>query len=205
MNLPLFRIRINEDDDSKAEVTFIALTDKPAIMENFLAYDNTRLRFAIENEEERIVTGLAIIADLPIYRRDKERGEFYTVFFAEDIKKIAQKYFRKGYQFNFNENHNANKKLEGVYAFESWIVDRSKGKLPMQGFEDVADGSWFISLKIDNPEVWEDVKAGKFTGFSVEGFFGMERLPADTATKNEDEEDEEFLAELKKLLQSATL
>jgi hypothetical protein len=44
----------------------------------------------------------------------------------------------------------------------------------MQGFEDVADGSWFGSFYVENEEVWNKVKAGEFRGFSVEGLFDYE-------------------------------
>lgn len=197
MSLPIFKIKITEDDKGKEEVDYIALTDNPAIMSNFLAFNN-RLKF-VANEEERIIIGLAMIADLPIYRRDKERGEYYVVFTADEIKKIVQKFFRKGYQFNFNEEHNPNKKIKDVYIFESYIVDRDKGKFPMKQFEDVSNGSWFISLKIDNDQTWNDIKEGKFTGFSVEGLFGLEQF---VDSKEEELSIDEALKELQNLLQS---
>jgi hypothetical protein len=65
--------------------------------------------------------------------------------------------------------------------FESWIVNRDMGKMPINGFEDAKDGSWFGSYKVDNEEVWAKVKSGEFQGFSVEGIFGY----ADRLTKEE--------------------
>ena len=44
-----------------------------------------------------------------------------------------------------------------------------------KGFEDLPDGSWFGSYKVDNEAVWNDIKAGTFKGFSVEGMFIPER------------------------------
>ena len=41
----------------------------------------------------------------------------------------------------------------------------------MKGYEDVKDGSWFGSFKVENDDVWELVKEGKVKGFSVEGIF----------------------------------
>ena len=41
----------------------------------------------------------------------------------------------------------------------------------MAGFEDVADGSWFGSFYVENPDVWKQVKEGNLRGFSVEGLF----------------------------------
>jgi hypothetical protein len=38
-------------------------------------------------------------------------------------------------------------------------------------FNQEADGSWFISMKIDNDDIWKSVLDGTFKGFSVEGLF----------------------------------
>ena len=51
-------------------------------------------KFAIQDEEKRIVSGVAMVADMPIYRRDAIRGEYYVVFDKESIFKIAKKWAR---------------------------------------------------------------------------------------------------------------
>jgi len=33
------------------------------------------------------------------------------------------------------------------------------------------DGTWCIGMKVDNDEVWSDIKQGSVKGFSLEGFF----------------------------------
>ena len=38
-------------------------------------------------------------------------------------------------------------------------------------FAQEANGSWFISMKVENDEVWQSVLNGTFKGFSVEGLF----------------------------------
>ena len=129
-----------------------------------------RQNFAIQDEEERIVSGALMLADTPIYRNDGN-GEYYVVFTKDTIKKIAQKYFKKGYQNNVNLMHDSGQVMEGVTMFESWIVDEKRGIKPMKGFEDVNDGSWFGSFKVENDDVWQMIKEGKVRGFSVEGIF----------------------------------
>ena len=47
--------------------------------------------------------------------------------------------------------------------------------MPMKGYEDVSDGSWFGSFKVDNEKVWQMVKDGTLQGFSVEGLFSYKR------------------------------
>jgi hypothetical protein len=133
-----------------------------------------KMKFAIQNEEERIVSGPLMLADTPIYRFDKH-GEYYVVFNADSIKKIVQKYFKKGYQSNVNLMHDPTRQVEGVTLFESFITSKKRGIQPMQGFEDAPEGSWFGSFKIENDEVWDMVKKGDFKGFSVEGMFNYKR------------------------------
>ena len=130
------------------------------------------LKFSIQDEEQRIVTGPLMIADLPIYRRDED-GEYYVMFSAEEIKKIVQRFFKKGYQAKVNIEHS--KPVEDVFMFESYIVDREKGVMPPKGFEDIPDGSWFGSYKVDNDNIWDEVKAGTFKGFSIEGMFKYQK------------------------------
>jgi hypothetical protein len=132
-------------------------------------------KFSTLNEDEQIVVGPLMIADLPIYRRD-ENGEYYVIFTADEIKKIVQRFFKKGYQQKVNIEHD--KPTSGVYMYESYIINRDLGVLPPKGYEDVADGSWFGTFKIDNPSVWEMVKDGTFKGFSVEGLFRYEMVDA---------------------------
>ena len=129
-------------------------------------------QFNIQNPEQRIVTGALMIADLPIYRRDGEE-EYYVTFSAAEIKKIVQRFFKKGYQSRVNVEHST--PVDGVFMFESYIIDREKGIMPPNGFEEVSDGSWFGSFKVENEKIWEEVKAGTFKGFSVEGLFRYEK------------------------------
>lgn len=133
-----------------------------------------RQNFAIQSEEERIISGPLMLADTPIYRND-DNGEYYVVFTKETIKKIAQRFFKKGYQSNVNLMHDQGNLTEGMTMFESWIKDDKRGIKAMKGFEDVPDGSWFGSFKVDNDEVWQMVKDGKVRGFSVEGQFNYRK------------------------------
>lgn len=152
---------------------------------------STKLSFSVQSEDQRIVSGPLMIADLPIYRRDEE-GEYYVTFSSEEIKKIVQKFFKKGYQAKVNIEHG--KPAQGVYMFESYIIDRERGVNPPKGFEDVANGSWFGSFKVENESLWSKVKDGTFKGFSVEGLFKYEKT-GEVMTK-----DEEIMSQIFKIL-----
>ena len=152
---------------------------------------STKLSFAVQDEEQKIVSGPLMIADLPIYRRDEE-GEYYVMFTKDQIKKIVQRFFKKGYQAKVNIEHG--KPAEGVYMFESYIIDRERGVNPPKGFEDVANGSWFGSFKVENEGLWQKVKDGTFKGFSVEGLFKYEKT-GEVMTK-----EEEIMSQIFKIL-----
>ena len=169
MKLPVYKLDINEFDEETG-IDFVSLVENAAIQKDFLAFSETPIKFAIQDEEKRIVTGAAMIADLPIYRRDDIRGEYYVVFDKESIFKIAKKWARSN-QYNSVNAHHKTPIMNGVSLFESYIIDRKRGVMPPKGFEEVADGSWFVSYLIDNDEVWAKVKSGEFKGFSVEGVF----------------------------------
>lgn len=148
-------------------------------------------KFNIQNPEQRIVTGPLMIADLPIYRRDQDE-EYYVTFSAAEIKKIVQRFFKKGYQSKVNVEHST--PVDGVFMFESYIIDREKGIMPPKGFEEISNGSWFGSFKVENEKIWEEVKAGTFKGFSVEGLFRYEK------TNKVVTEEEQIMAQIFKIL-----
>jgi hypothetical protein len=134
-----------------------------------------RKGFAIQDEEKRIISGPLMIANQRIFRTDPELGEYEVFFSPETIKKIAIKMAKKGFHNNVNLMHNADMKVSGVTLFEVFQSDKSRGIRPMKGFEDLADGTLFGSMFVENPVAWQMIKDGFIKGFSVEGNFGMRK------------------------------
>ena len=165
MEIPVYKMTIDEVDEG---VSFVALVEHPAIERPFQAFAKKQ-RFS-ETGEKRVLTGPLMLADTPIYRNDDTYGEYYVVFDADTIRKIVQKYFKQGNQHNVNAEHST--AIDGVYMFESYLIDRDRGINPPNGYEDAKDGSWFGSFKVENDKVWEE--RDQFTGFSIEGYFGMQ-------------------------------
>jgi hypothetical protein len=169
MDLPFIEFKLSEDVEG---LQAIALVDRPAIGLNYQAFETQK--FEVINEEKRIVMGAAMIPDLPIYRRD-ERGEYYAIFKKDTIKALVQKFFKESKQGSFNEQHDQFKILDGVYVYQSFITDEELGISAPRGFENIADGTWFIAAKVENDEAWAKVKEnGLLKGFSVEGIFDLE-------------------------------
>jgi len=133
-----------------------------------------RKSFAIQNEEQRIISGPLMIPNQKIYRFDKETETEYEVYFSpETIKKIAIKYAKRGFQKNVNIMHNPDMVTPGVTLFEIFQSDKSRGIKAMEGFEDLPDGTLFGSMYVENDVAWDMVKNDIVKGFSVEGNFGM--------------------------------
>lgn len=144
--------------------------------------------FAIQNEEKRIITGAAMLSDLPIYRRDAEKGEYYVVFDKETIFKIAKKWALNNKYNAVNVDHS--EIIDGCTLFESYLLNFERGIMPPKGFEDAKDGSWFVSYIVEDDAIWEKCKDGTWNGFSVEGFFNF---PISA--------EHQFLSQLKDILQ----
>ena len=178
MDLPFIEFKLTDEVEG---LQAIALVDKPAIGLNYQAF--APHKFEVIDEDKRIVMGAAMVPDLPIYRRD-ERGEYYAIFKKETIKALVQKLFKENKHTEFNEQHNSFKILDGVYIYQSFITDVELGISAPSGFENVADGTWFIAAKVENEEAWSKVKEeGILRGFSVEGVFDLEPYKFKTMNK----------------------
>jgi hypothetical protein len=130
-------------------------------------YDNQH--FATDSEKH-IVLGPAMIPDQKIFRKDANGNPYYVYFSSETIKMIAEKYMRNKYTDNNDTMHDG-KAIKDIHVLESWIKEDVQDKSSKYGFENLPVGTWFVSMKVNNPKIWEEVKSGKLNGFSVSGFF----------------------------------
>ena len=190
--MKVYELIIDEDKD---KVDYIAIVDRPAIESDFMAFNEDKQRFKIVNEEKRIVSGYFMIADLEIYRNDEIRGEHFVKFSGDTIKTIVFDWMRSGRNNNVNLMHDMRLKLNDVFVFETFIIDRDRGMLAPKGFKQEADGSWFGSMYVQNDEVWSDILSGKYRGVSIEGKF----------TRKLVDEFEIQLQEIKKLIENVTI
>lgn len=124
----------------------------------------------VSDDEKRIVIGPAMIPNLKIFRKDKKGNPYYVYFTSDTIKMIAEKYMKNKYIDNNDKNHDG-KAVEDVYVIESWIKEDMEDKSNKYGYEELPIGTWFVSMKVKNDEVWNMVKEGKLKGFSVSGYF----------------------------------
>ena len=167
--LPVFDAILSDEDTGMLKVS---LVDDPAVMSNFLAFDAERKMqlYAVEDEEKRLVYGVVMRADFPIYRRDARLGEYYIIYKPETIRQMAEKYLADGFQNEVSTMHETD--VSEVQMVQYFIKDTAKGVNPA-GFDEIADGSLFAEYHVINDEVWAEVKAGNYRGFSLEGVFDL--------------------------------
>lgn len=160
--LPLFNLDILEDTMG---IEIISLVDRPAVEKEFIAFNEEKVKFAID-DKKHIVTGVALIPNQKIYRRDKKGNEYYVQVSAEAIERIAEKFFADHNSTNTNLQHQFD--VDGCVYFESYLVNKKRGIYPAE-FGELPDGTWIVSCKINNPDVWQLVEEGVLRGFSIEG------------------------------------
>lgn len=181
--IPIYYATINEDlaglELKQQGIQNIALVDSPAMLTEWLMFDKQKpIEFKMSlQEEQRIITAPVIIADLPIYRKVNEDGiekEFYVVYKKDTNMKVLQKYMSDGNQKKVKLTHDTQDLSKGVFVFEVFMSDESRGIAQPKGF-DLPDGTIFCSMKINNDMIWQEAKAGKVKGISLEGFFDLEK------------------------------
>ena len=159
--------------DAETGMFKISLVDDPAVMSNFQAFDKQHIpqMYAIQDEEKRLVRGVVMRANFPIYRRDERMGEYYIIYKADQIRLMAEKYLAESRQNDVNLMHQEDSDVDGVQMVQYFI----KGDgVSVEGFDDCADGSLFAEFHIINDDVWAEVKAGTYKGFSLEGVFDLQ-------------------------------
>ena len=160
-------------DDTETGVDYVALVDDPAIMVNWMAFANQSKEhsFKVSDKDKQIISGPLMIPNMDIFRKGKEGDlDHYVQFSNDSIFTIVRKFFRDRNTSNVNIMHDSAEIPKDVYMIESFIIDDSRMSKP-KGFEDLPNGTWFGSYKIDNPIIWQAVKDGLFKGFSVQGNF----------------------------------
>ena len=164
---------INIDNDENLGLQAVSLVDRPAIETDFLKFKDQKMVFA-KDESKHILTGPALIADMPIYRKNFRTGEEYYVIFTKDtIAKLVERYSKNNMLNSVNLQHDSATFTTGATLIESYFVDKTRGIAPKEF--DIADGSWICSFKITDDALWEQIiSTDEFNGFSVEVVANLE-------------------------------
>ena len=158
----------------------ISLVKNPAMEGNFVALSEQEKKQTIQfkevDKEQRILIGLVLEPNKPIYRfNEKTKEEFNIVFNEDTIKNLSYSFFKNGFQTNSTIEHDS--KISGVTFVESWIVqDSAKDKSAIYGFS-YPVGSWVATMKVDDDTIWNDyVKTGEVLGFSIDAMLDLQEI-----------------------------
>ena len=158
-----------DEDDLDSGIEAVSVVESPAIEENFIALKKHELELKEIDKEKRILMGAALVPNKQIYRRNDKNEEYYIYFSEDTVRKASELFLMRSNQNNATYEHE--KKLNGMSVVESWLIEDEKlDKSKKYGFN-LPKGTWMISMKVNNDDVWKDVKDGKVKGFSIEGYF----------------------------------
>ena len=185
------------DDSEELAIDAISLVTSPAIETDFVYFgkEKNNLTFAKVDEEKRMIISPALIPNKQIFRYDPNTDSDYYVYFSKETVRQASELYLK-----HNNHHKATyqhqDRVSGVLTVESWIKEGDSDKSKLYGY-DLPNGTWFVKMKIENDELWQEIKSGSLRGLSIEGYFTSK---FETMNKKKEFTDEEVKTALKELL-----
>tara|TARA_R110001606_G_scaffold387658_1_gene552452 strand:+ start:255 stop:959 length:705 start_codon:yes stop_codon:yes gene_type:complete len=159
------------DDNQELAIDAISLVTAPAIEQDFVYFgkEKNNLTFAKVDEEKRMLVSPALIPNKQIFRYDPQTDSDYYVYFSPaTVRKASELYLK--HNNHHKATHEHNERVSGVLTVESWIKEGDMDKSKLYGY-DLPNGTWFVKMKIDNDDLWQEIKSGNLRGLSIEGYF----------------------------------
>lgn len=190
-----------------SDVYAISLVDCPAIEEDFIFLSKQKEeQVFLEKEDKHLIVGAVLVPDKPIYRNNGKE-EFYIQFSKETIEKLAHEYLMNGRIYSVTTQHQD--VADDVALVESWIKTSENDKSNDYGMN-LPIGTWLVSMKVENEDVWGRVKSGELRGFSIESFVNLDEINLHKQDKNMTEEkleaiqvDDNFWDKLRSIIANA--
>jgi hypothetical protein len=185
-----------EDDNQELAIDAISLVTSPAIEQDFVFFgkEKNNLTLAKVDEEKRMLISPALIPNKQIFRYDPNTDSEYYVFFSPaTIRKASELYLKHNNHHKATYEHKD--RVSGVLTVESWIKEGDSDKSKMYGY-DLPNGTWFVKMKIDNDDLWQEIKQGNLKGLSIEGYFTNKF----EAMQNKQPTDQEILSALNEII-----
>ena len=163
---------------SDAKIGYVSLVDKAANQWRFLITKQTDglAQFSTYSKILKFDSNTHYITGV-VYEPMVEdaHGDFMT---AEEIQKAAYWFAENGDSVDIQHSFES---VEGLSVVESYVApsDLTVGDTP------VKKGTWLITVKCTNDDVWQAVEKGELTGFSMGGVgkYSKEDIDLDDVTK----------------------
>tara|TARA_R110001599_G_scaffold72161_1_gene200578 strand:- start:2392 stop:3246 length:855 start_codon:yes stop_codon:yes gene_type:complete len=201
--MDIVELILDEESEEMVGIEAVSIVSAPAIEESFLALSSDEIKLAKVDGEKRIVMGCALVPNKMIFRKRNDTT-FYVYFSEDTVRRASELFFQNGNQSNATLEHQM--KANNLTVVESWIVeDEKKDKSAIYGLN-APVGSWVISMKIEDDELWQQIKEGKkYTGFSIEGYFADKASIKKSEMSTEEVEAELILSKIKDVIIKAEL
>ena len=201
--MDIVELILDEESEEMVGIEAVSIVSAPAIDESFVALSSDEIKLAKVDDEKRIVMGCALVPNKMIFRKRNDTT-FYVYFSEDTVRRASELFFQNGNQSNATLEHQM--KANNLTVVESWIVeDEVKDKSAIYGLN-APVGSWVISMKIEDDELWQQIKEGKkYTGFSIEGYFADKASIKKSEMSTEEVEAELILSKIKYVIIKAEL
>lgn len=174
-SIPIFDISVDEEGLGLFGLSFV---DNPAIqveLHAFKSEDKQKIYFS-SHEKREVVSPVLIPNQLII--READGIPYYMRASEETIKKIYEKYMLSGNWNNFTYMHEnmeldiSERAKDGIYLQRLWIIgdERTDDANTKYGFE-LPKGTLMMKAKVNNRQIWNEIRDGKLRGISLEAFF----------------------------------
>jgi hypothetical protein len=162
-------MEVPTDDVEMGGVFCLSIVDDPAIEVNGIYLSNKKEKVYLAKVYEDMLYAPFLIPDKWIYRCDDYGNEWYCMWPIEAVKESRVTYMKNHFG-NFSFEHNG-KKLDGITLIDSWIIRNPEMDQAKELGYTLPKGTWFGGLHIQNTEIQNLMKQGKYTGISIEGNF----------------------------------
>ena len=175
LQIPIFNIDV---DDEGLGLFGLSFVDNPAIQVEMHCFKNEPVKVYFASHEKREVVSPVILPDQLIYR-EANGIPYYMRASADTIKKMYEKYMLSGNWNNFTYQHEnidapmSERALDGVYLQRLWIIEDEKNDdaFTKYGFDNLPKGTMMMKCKVNNRQIWNEIKEGNLRGISLEAFF----------------------------------
>lgn len=170
-NIPIRYATLDELEFTDGYNT-VSLVDEPATETDTFLFSKEKFSFKVASEERRLIMGVMMVADKHIPRTNENGEPFMMVFPKKVVERMAFKAMKDQRLKNVNVMHRPDMKVNGVSVVESYVYDSERHAEPKL-FKGIEEGSWMVTLEVDDNELWSFIKENGITKLSLEGNFGL--------------------------------
>lgn len=185
MDIPVYKIEVVDSDQLG-----IALVEDPAIEEHFEYFSKEEDRPIQEeyfyDQEHKIISGPVMIPNRLITRL-KNGQKVYVFYDKRTIERFVEYFLKNGMKFNLDHTG----RMVEIQLLETYLLKKEERGLP--------EGTWMMSARVEDPQVWQEIKEGRYRGFSVQSAFSfeLEKIIEDFSNQNNNNENQNMKEELK--------